>query len=210
MAWHGTGVNTLRPRQNGCHFADDIFICIFLHEYVWILIKISLKFVPTVWINNIPVLVQIVAWRWPGNKPLSEPMLVKLPTHLYASLGLNELSYVASNQWWLRLLKYIFWTRYLHYRHDATNHYRHGATRFNKFKQKKKKWLPFCSWHFQTHFLEWKLLCFDALKFVPKVYNQQYAITGSTMVLTNHYLEQWCLVYWCIYLSLGPNESIAF
>ena len=36
-------VNTLRPRQNGRHFPDDIFKCIFLDENVLILIKISLK-----------------------------------------------------------------------------------------------------------------------------------------------------------------------
>ena len=53
-------VNTLRPRQNGHHFADDIFKCIFLNENVWILIKISLKFVPKGPINNIPSLVQIM------------------------------------------------------------------------------------------------------------------------------------------------------
>ena len=35
---------TLRPRQNGRHFADDIFDCIFLNESVWIPIEISLKF----------------------------------------------------------------------------------------------------------------------------------------------------------------------
>ena len=38
--------NTLRPRQNGRHFPDDIFTWIFLNENVWIAIKISLKFVP--------------------------------------------------------------------------------------------------------------------------------------------------------------------
>ena len=38
--------NTLRPRQNGRHFADDIFKWIFLNENVWIPIEISLKFVP--------------------------------------------------------------------------------------------------------------------------------------------------------------------
>ena len=32
-----------------------------------------------------------MAWRRPGDKPLSEPMMVILPTHIYASLGLNEL-----------------------------------------------------------------------------------------------------------------------
>ena len=47
--------NTLRPRQNGRHFADDIYKCIFLNENVWISIKISLKFVLRGSINNIPV-----------------------------------------------------------------------------------------------------------------------------------------------------------
>ena len=40
------GFNTLRLRQNGCHFADDIFKYIFLNKNVSIVIKILLKFVP--------------------------------------------------------------------------------------------------------------------------------------------------------------------
>ena len=40
------------------------------------LIDISLKFVPKVKIDSIPALVPIMAWHWPGNKPLSEPMIV--------------------------------------------------------------------------------------------------------------------------------------
>ena len=80
--------NTLRPRQNGRHFADDIFKCIFLNENVWIPIKISLKFVPKGQINKIPALVQIMAWRRPGDKPLSEPMVVNLLSVLPAlSIG---------------------------------------------------------------------------------------------------------------------------
>ena len=51
-----TYLNTLRLRQNGHHFADDIFKCIFLNEIVWISNKISLKFVPKGPINNIPAL----------------------------------------------------------------------------------------------------------------------------------------------------------
>ena len=78
---HFDTVNTLRPRQNGRHFPDDIFKCIFLNENVWISIKFSLKFVPKGPINNIPALVQMMAWRRPGDKPLSEPMLVSLLTH---------------------------------------------------------------------------------------------------------------------------------
>ena len=50
-------LNTLRPRQNGRHFADDILKCIFLNENVWIPIEISLKFVPMGPIDNIPALV---------------------------------------------------------------------------------------------------------------------------------------------------------
>ena len=78
-------LNPLRPRQNGRHFADDIFKCIFLNGNVWISIKISLKFVPKGPINNIPALVQIMAWRRPGDKPLSQPMMVNFPTHICVS-----------------------------------------------------------------------------------------------------------------------------
>ena len=49
--------NKLRPRQNGRHFADDIFKCIVLNESVWIPIEMSLKLVPNDPINNIPALV---------------------------------------------------------------------------------------------------------------------------------------------------------
>ena len=75
-------VNTLRLRQNGHHFPDDIFQWIFLNENVWILIKISLKFVLKRPINNIPALVQIMAWCQTGHKPLSEPMMVRLLMHI--------------------------------------------------------------------------------------------------------------------------------
>ena len=54
------------------------------------LIKISLKFVPKGPINNIPALVQIMAWGRPGDKPLSEAMIVY--RRIYASPGLNELT----------------------------------------------------------------------------------------------------------------------
>ena len=65
----------LRPRQNGRHFPDEIFKWIFVNENAQISIKISLKFVPRGPINNIPALVSIMAWRRPGDEPLSEPMM---------------------------------------------------------------------------------------------------------------------------------------
>ena len=70
------GFNTLRLRQNGRHFPDNIFKCICLNETVWISIKISLEFVPKSPINYSPALVQIMAWHRPGDKPLSGPFLV--------------------------------------------------------------------------------------------------------------------------------------
>ena len=91
-------INTLRPRQNGCHFADDIFNRIFLNETVWFPIKISLKFVPNCLIDNIPALVQIISWRRPGDKPLSEPMLVSLLMHIC----------VAQPQW-VKIWTTIYW-----------------------------------------------------------------------------------------------------
>ena len=74
-------LNTFRSTKIGCH-STDIFKCIFLNENVYISINISLKFVPNGPINNIPTLVQIMAWRRSGDKPLSEPMLVSLLTHI--------------------------------------------------------------------------------------------------------------------------------
>ena len=68
--------NTLRPRQNGLHFADDIFKYIFLNWQVWISLKIWYECVSKVRINNIAALVQIMALRRPSDKPLSEPMMV--------------------------------------------------------------------------------------------------------------------------------------
>ena len=37
-------------------------------------------FVPMGPINNIPTMVQIMAWCWPDDKPLSEPMVIGLLT----------------------------------------------------------------------------------------------------------------------------------
>ena len=82
-------INTLRPRQNERRFADYILKCFYLNENVWIPIKISLRFVPKAPINNIPALVQIMAWHRPGDKPLSEPMVVSLLTHICIWVNLS-------------------------------------------------------------------------------------------------------------------------
>ena len=69
----------------GRHSPDDIFKCISLNENIWILIKMSLKFVPKVPTSSNPALVQIMASRRLGAKPYSEPMLVTLLKHIYVT-----------------------------------------------------------------------------------------------------------------------------
>ena len=75
--------NILRPRKNSRHFANEILKYIFLYENIWILIKIPLRYVHTGPINNIPTLVQIMAWCWSSDKTLSEPMTVSLLMHIF-------------------------------------------------------------------------------------------------------------------------------
>ena len=53
-----------------------------MNENAWISINISKKFVPKGPISNNPALVQIMAWRRPGDKPLSETMLASLLMHI--------------------------------------------------------------------------------------------------------------------------------
>ena len=116
-------VNSSSHEQNGRHFAEnffkyifvnekfcilinisltfvpnDIFKYIFANEKFCILINISLNFVPKCQVNNIPGLVQIMAWQWISDKPLSEPMLTQF-TDIYASLGGNELTHWGRDKW---------------------------------------------------------------------------------------------------------------
>ena len=96
-------VNTLRPRQNGRRFPDDNFKCILLNEKIQISITISLKSVSKDLINIIPALVQIIAWRHPGDKPLSELMIACLLTHI-----------CVTRPHWVRFLNIILLLRHTH------------------------------------------------------------------------------------------------
>ena len=58
--------------------ADDNSKCIFLNENGRIPIRISLKFVPRSLIDNKLALVQVMAWHRTGDKPLPEPMLIRI------------------------------------------------------------------------------------------------------------------------------------
>ena len=61
---------------------------------IWMSNKISLKYVPWSLIDNMSALVQIMAWRHPGDKPLSEPV----HRRIYAALGGDELTAIGISQ----------------------------------------------------------------------------------------------------------------
>ena len=67
-----------RIQRGGAPGADDIIKCIFLMK----IFEFLFKFVPNGPVNNIAALVQIMIWRRPGDKPLSEPMMVSLPPRM--------------------------------------------------------------------------------------------------------------------------------
>ena len=94
-------------------FQDDIFKCIFMNEKFCVLIPISLKFVPKGPIKNIPALVQIMAWRLSGDKPLSEQMLIQFTDAytMYAALVGDELRMVNGKH--VTLTKNMFDTSHL-------------------------------------------------------------------------------------------------
>ena len=58
---------------------SNVFYSMKLLEFARI--KISLTFASKGPINYIPAVIPIMAWRRPGDKSLSEPMVVSLPTH---------------------------------------------------------------------------------------------------------------------------------
>ena len=77
-------------------------------------------------------------------------------------------------------------------------------------------WPPECRWHFQIHFLAWKLLNFDSkftsnllLRFqliISKYWFRQWL---GAWQATRHYLNQWWHIYWWTYIhgtwSRGVN-----
>ena len=112
--WFKYWLNTLRPRQNGCHLISrHHFEIDFLElEYMnfdWNFIEICSRGP----VNNISALVPIMAWCWPGSKPLSEPMMVSLLMHICVTLP----QWVNAEQ-----VKTINWTSIMKFYDAKWNH----------------------------------------------------------------------------------------
>ena len=67
----------LAGKKMAAILADDTLKCIFLNKNDRIPFRISLKFVPMSPVDNKPALVQVMAWRRTGDKPLPEPMITQ-------------------------------------------------------------------------------------------------------------------------------------
>ena len=78
--------------QIGRRFPADTLKCIFLIENVRISVKNSLKFVPKGQINNTPALVQMMAWRRPGDMSHYLNQCWSVYWRIYASLSLSEVT----------------------------------------------------------------------------------------------------------------------
>ena len=76
--------NTLTQRQNGRRLLETFSNM--LNENILISFKVSLKYVPKDPINDIAALGQMRASRRPGDKPLSEPIMVSLLTQICGTL----------------------------------------------------------------------------------------------------------------------------
>ena len=98
---------TLNPEHNCQHFVDDIFKKILLNENNYILIQISLKFVPRGLIENKSALIQTGAWCWTGNMSVPEPVMTVIDTVYYKKINKKGKKWVPSkslqpclNQWY--------------------------------------------------------------------------------------------------------------
>ena len=132
VIWASWRLNTLRPRWNGRHFADDTFKRFFLNKNVCNSLKNSLKFVPKVRVNSIQALVQVMAWRRPGDKPLSEPIMANLLTHICVTqpqwvnspaIPLSaEQPVQVNNKWYIRAPDYWPFVRGIHRLLESTGY----------------------------------------------------------------------------------------
>ena len=64
--------------ENGWHLTDDIFKCILLNKNFLFSYQAFLRYVPEGLVEDNSALVQGVACRWTGDKPLPELMVTKL------------------------------------------------------------------------------------------------------------------------------------
>ena len=98
-------------------FQTTFINAFFFNENACILIKISLKLVPIGPIENKSALVEAMAWRRTGDKPLSEPMMVQFPyAYMRYSASMSQLTLY---RWLSARLQYLQWVSSLALSHQC-------------------------------------------------------------------------------------------
>ena len=130
-------INTLRPRRYGRHVTDAILQCIILNDNVWITIKISSNFVPWGPIDNNRTLDQIITWCRPDDKPLSEPIMITLLTHICAIRRCKHGK--------LNVINVPAMTEVLKSTAAGKNFLTPHELQWNMTRNKQQRWLPPCA-----------------------------------------------------------------
>ena len=186
------------------------------------MINIWLKFVPRDPINNIPSLVQIMAWRRPGDKPLSEPMMVsslthicvtrpqwvKAPSHFLNQIKLQPLRIKLWSNWNQHMKIFIqenasetvvCETAAIWFKHQCVNtlRSRQNGRHFPDNIFKAFSWIKIFAFWIQ---FDWILSLRGQLTIIQHWFTDQ-AIRQQAIIWTNDGLG-----WWCIYVPLGLNE----
>ena len=132
-----------------------------------------------------------MAWRHPGDKPLSEPMMVSLLTHI----SVTRPQWV---QWgmppWCPLLGLLTWCPVLtHWGQDKID------TILQMLFSSTFSWMKMSELWLKFH---WSLF----LRVQITIFQHWFRKWLGAIQVTSHYLNQWWLVYQWIYTSLGLNE----
>ena len=135
-------VNTLRPRQDGRHFSDDVFKCIYFNENAWISIKILLKFCSQDSNDG------LVNWC------------------IYASLGLNELNASGSSHYCHRTIFFLKWISHIRKKTLRFSHCNSNLIELSFWSHlNSNKVIPtkFCTWHDSCAVVACAKICCDLM-----------------------------------------------
>ena len=141
-----------------------------------------LKFVPVGPIINISASVLIMSWRWPGDKPLSEPIMVRLPTHIC----------IPQPQWFIQLPGKHMWHLWVIKSHKPTKNLWHLHNNANKA-------------HPITMILDYTGFFPDtvhACATIKKCNFVDYAMTGKALLHTYIYIYICPVIYAYIYVYI--------
>ena len=188
-----------------------------------------MKFVPKGPINIIPALVQIMAWRRPGDKPLSEPMMVSLTTHICVTRPQWVNSLRPSDPYMCQqnsptlfqiMTSHLYGTKPLSetmmdYCQHGQNWPKSNQIIYRSGLAKKKEMtkiinfsdavtLTFHPWPWKINQLETASLPLCVLKFENNLFRTIWVITLTPRVVGGFNMKPWFIPRWIVSLLIWP------